>query len=147
MLLYQKRGLQSSNCSVVNIKAKKQGGIVLRRRLIVNCLHSEFRGFLIRGFSVCCHLAEIEHVITPRKITLFKYKSWTEQQIRRRQNVVISRTSVSRFEEERKLNQNEGEKLRQSNFGGEVGGFCLRFTHKFKDLPLTLLTAFNHTFS
>lgn len=63
------------------------------------------------GFSdswfLCCHLAEIEDVITPRKKTLLKYKSWTEQQIRRRQNVVISRTSVSRFKEERKLNQNE----------------------------------------
>ena len=34
---------------------------------------------------LCCHLVEIEDVITPRKITLFKYKSWTEQRIRCRQ--------------------------------------------------------------
>ena len=34
---------------------------------------------------LCCHLVEIEDVITPRKITLFKYKSSTEQQIRCRQ--------------------------------------------------------------
>ena len=73
--------------------------------------HRELFTQLLSRFSdsrfLCCHLAEIEDVITPRKITLFKYKSWTEQQIRRRQNVVISRTSVSRFEEERKLIQNE----------------------------------------
>ena len=37
-------------------KAKKQGGIVLRRPLIVSCLHSEFRSFLIRGFSVTISL-------------------------------------------------------------------------------------------
>ena len=33
----------------------------------------------ISGFSdsrfLCCHLVEIEDVITPRKITLFEYKS------------------------------------------------------------------------
>ena len=79
-------------------KSKKQDGIVLRRPLSVSCLHREFRGFLIRGFSVVISV-EIEDVITPRKITLFKYKSWTEQQIRCRQNVDISKTSVSRFEE------------------------------------------------
>ena len=36
---------------IVHIKAKnktKQDGIVLRRLLTVSCLHSEFRGFLIR---------------------------------------------------------------------------------------------------
>ena len=73
--------------------------------------HRELFTQRISGISdskfLCCHLVEIEDVITPRKITLFKYKSWTEQQIRCRQNVVISRTSVSRFEEERKLNQSE----------------------------------------
>ena len=30
-----------------NEKKKKQGGTVLRRPLLVSCLHSEFRGFLI----------------------------------------------------------------------------------------------------
>ena len=73
--------------------------------------HRELFTQRISGFSdsrfLCCHLVEIEDVITPRKITMFKYKSWTEQQIRCTQNVVISRTSVSRFEEERKLIQNE----------------------------------------
>ena len=58
--------------------------------------HCELFTQRISGLSdsrfLCCHLAEIEDVITPRKVTLFKYKSWTEQQIRRRQNVVISRT-------------------------------------------------------
>ena len=34
---------------------------------------------------LCCHLVEIEDIITPRKVTLFKYKSWTEQRIRCRQ--------------------------------------------------------------
>ena len=48
-----------TQCSVVHIKAKKkkQGGLVLRRPLIVSYLHScEFRGFLIRGFSVAMSL-------------------------------------------------------------------------------------------
>ena len=40
----------------------------------------------ISGFSdsrfLSCDLVEIEDVITPPKITLFKYTSWTEQQIR-----------------------------------------------------------------
>ena len=43
----------------------------------------------ISGFSdarfLCCHLVEIGDVITPRKITLFKHQSWTEQRIRCRQ--------------------------------------------------------------
>ena len=56
---------------------------------------------------LCFHLIEIEDVIIPRKITLFKHKARTEQRIRCRQNVVISRTPVSRLEEERELIQNE----------------------------------------
>ena len=58
---------------------------------------------------LCCHLVEIEDVITPRKVTLFKHKSWTElnSESDAGKNVVISRTSVCRFEEERKLIQNE----------------------------------------
>ena len=49
---------------------------------------------------LCCHLVEIEDVITPRKKTLFKYKSLTEQRIRCRQKCCY-------LEEERKLIQNE----------------------------------------
>ena len=43
MLLYQKRGLQSVNCSIVHKKAKKQGGKVLRRPLIVSHLQGVLR--------------------------------------------------------------------------------------------------------
>ena len=82
-----------------------------RRNSAAPAPHRELFTQRISGLSesrfLCYHLAEIEDVITPRKVTLFKYKSWTEQQIRRRQNVVISRTSVFRLEEERKLIQNE----------------------------------------
>ena len=49
---------------------------------------------------LCCHLVEIEDVITPHKKTLFKYKSLTEQRIRCRQKCCY-------LEEERKLIQNE----------------------------------------
>ena len=51
--------------------------------------HREFFTQRISRFSdsrvLCCHLVEIEDVITPRKITLLKYKSWTGQRIRWRQ--------------------------------------------------------------
>ena len=59
-------------------------------------------------------------------------------------NVIISRTSVSRLEEERKLIQNEetkDEQLRQSDFGGEVGGFYSRFRQNFN---LTKFTCHLH---
>ena len=46
-------------------------------------------------------------LITQRKVTLLKRKSRTEQRTDAGKNVVILRTSVSCFEEERKLNQNE----------------------------------------
>ena len=46
-------------------------------------------------------------LITPRKITLLKHKSRTKQRTDAGKNVVLSKTFVSRFEEERKLNQNE----------------------------------------
>ena len=56
----------------------------------------------------CAHDPPLRPFITPRKITLLKHKSRTKQRTDAGKNVVISRTSVSRFEEERKLNQNEG---------------------------------------
>ena len=43
----------------------------------MSCLQRVFRGILIR--RVCSHVAENEAVMTPRKITLLKYKSRTEQ--------------------------------------------------------------------
>ena len=58
MLLYQKRGSAAvlKLCNRSHKSKKKQGRIVLCRRLIVSSLHSEFRGFLIRGFSVAISL-------------------------------------------------------------------------------------------
>ena len=59
MLLYQKIGsaavLKLFNRSHKS-KNAEQGRSVLRRRLIVSCSLSEFRGFLIRGFSVAISL-------------------------------------------------------------------------------------------
>ena len=55
----------------------------------------------------CAHDPPLRPLITPRKITLLKHKSRTKQRTDAGKNVVISRTPVSRFEEERKLNQNE----------------------------------------
>ena len=57
MLLYQKRG-SAAVLKLLNRshKTKKQGRIAQRRRLIMSCLHSEFRVFLIRGFSVAISL-------------------------------------------------------------------------------------------
>ena len=55
----------------------------------------------------CAHDPTLRPLITPRKVTLLKRKSRTEQRTDVGKNVVILRTSVSRFEEERKLNQNE----------------------------------------
>ena len=102
---------------------KIQGGILLRRLLIVSCSHIEFQGFLIRGF--CCHLVEIEDVINSRKITLFKYKSWTEQRIRCRQKCPYFEDICFSFRGRTQINSKRGEQLRQSNSGGEIGGFYL----------------------
>ena len=57
----------------------------------------------------CAHDPPLRPLITPRKITLLKHKPSLEQNSESDagKNVVISRTSVSCFEEERKLNQNE----------------------------------------
>ena len=84
---------------------------------------------LIRGF--CYHLVEIEDVITPRKITLFKYKSWTEQRIKCRQKCRYFEDICFSFRGRTQINSKRGEQLRQSNFGGEVGGFWSHFTDKF----------------
>ena len=85
---------------------------MLRRFLIVSCLHSEFRGFLIWGF--CYHLVEIEDVITPRKITLFKYKSWTEQRIRCRQKCRYFEDICFSFRGRTQINSKRGEQLHRS---------------------------------
>ena len=53
------------------------------------------------------HDPPLRPLITPRKVTLLKRKSRTEQRTDAGKNVVILTTSVSRFEEERKLNPNE----------------------------------------
>ena len=55
----------------------------------------------------CAHDPPLRPLITPRKVTLLKHKSRTEQRTDAGKNVVILRPSVSRFEEERKLNRNE----------------------------------------
>ena len=47
MLLYQKEGYSLEIENGFAWKQKKKGGILLRRPLIVSCLNSEFRGFLI----------------------------------------------------------------------------------------------------
>ena len=84
MFLYQKGGLPSWNCLIVNINAKEA-----RRNSATSPPHRELFTQRISGFSgsmfLCCHLVEIEDVITPHDITLFKHKSWTEKRIRRRQ--------------------------------------------------------------
>ena len=57
MLLYQKKRAAVLKLFNRSHKTKKKlGGIVLRRPLIVSCLHSEFQGFLIRGFSFAISL-------------------------------------------------------------------------------------------
>ena len=68
----------------------------------------------ISGFSdsrfFYCHLVENEDVITPREITLLQYNYISLEPNRESdagKTVVISRTSVSRLVEERKLIQNE----------------------------------------
>ena len=80
---------------------------------------------------LCYHLVEIEDVITPRKITLFKYKSWTEQRIRCRQKCRYFEDICFSFRGRTQIKSKRREQLLQSNFAGEVGGFCSRFTHKF----------------
>ena len=54
----------------------------------------------------CAHDPPLRPLITPRKITLLKHLE-EKNESDAGKNVVISRTSVSRFEEKRKLNQNE----------------------------------------
>ena len=82
---------------------------------------------------LCCHLVEIKveinDVITPRKISLFKYKSRTEQRIRWRQKSRYFEDFS--FRGKTQNNTKRGEQLRQINAGGEVGGFCSRFKHEF----------------
>ena len=82
--LYQKRALQSWNWLIVDVRAKNA-----RRNSAASPPHREFLTQRFSGFSdarfLCCHLVEIENIITPHKITLFKHKSWTEKRIRRRQ--------------------------------------------------------------
>ena len=82
---------------------------MLRGPLIVSSLHMQRISRFSDPRVVCCHLVEIEHVITPRKITLLKTDVSLEPDSESDggKNVVISRTSVFRFEEERKLIQNE----------------------------------------
>ena len=53
------------------------------------------------------HLVEIEDVITPHRITLLNIRFEPKSESYAGKNVVISRTSFSRFEEERKLIQKE----------------------------------------
>ena len=55
----------------------------------------------------CAHDPPLQPLITPRKITLLKHKFEENSESDAGKNVVILRTSVSRFEEKRKLNQNE----------------------------------------
>ena len=78
---------------------------------------------------LCCHFVEIKDVITPRKIILFKYKSRTEQRIRCRQKCRYFEDFS--FRGKTQNSSKRGEQLRQSNSGGEVGGFCSRFEHEF----------------
>ena len=97
MLLYQKK-----RTAVLKLFNRSHKSNITKQNSAAPPPDRELFTQRISGFSdsrfLCSHLVEIEDVITPRKITLFKYKSWTEQRIRRRQNVVISRTSVSCFE-------------------------------------------------
>ena len=144
MLLYQKRGLQSWNCAIVHItaKKKKKRGIVQRRPLTVSCLQQRVSGLSDSRFF-CCHLVEIEDVIPPRKITLFKHQASIEQRIRCRQKCRYFEDICFSFRGRTHINSKRREQLQQSNFGGEGGGFCFAFhTH----LPLTLLIAFKPYF-
>ena len=116
MLLYQKRGLQSwNNCSIVHKKAKKK----TRRNSAAPPTRRELFTKRISGFSdsrfLCYHLVEIEDVITPRKIILFKYKTWTEQRIRCRQKCRYFEELCFSFRGRTQINSKRGEQLRQSN--------------------------------
>ena len=79
--------LQSWNCSIVHIKAKRQGRIVLHRRLIVSCLHSEFRGFLISEIGhlgLLCMASSIHPFKAPKgSKALFRwgyFQAWNARQ-------------------------------------------------------------------
>ena len=103
-------------------KQNKQGRIV----------QGEFRGFLIRGFSVAISL-KLRMKINPRKITLFKHKSRTEGRITCRQTCCYLEDICFSFRGRTQINSQRGEQLRQSNSGGdlEVEGFCSRFADNF----------------
>ena len=95
--------------------------------------HRDLFTQLISRFSdsrfLCCHLVDIKDVITPRKITLFKYKSRTEQRIRCKQKCRYFEDFS--FRGKTQNNSKRGEQPGQSNSGGEVGGFCSCFAHEF----------------
>ena len=107
MFLYQKRGLQPWNCLIVNINAKEA-----RRNSAGSLPHRELFTQRISGFSdsrfLCCHLVEIEDVITPHDITLFKHKSWTEKRISRRQKCRYFEDIFFSFLERTQINSKRG---------------------------------------
>ena len=110
-----------------------------RRNSAAPPTHREFFTQRISGFSdsrfLCCPLFEAEDVITPRKITLFKYKSWTEQQIRCRQKSRYFEDSCFSFRGRTQIKSRRCEQLRQSKFWR--GGRGILFAFHGQILTLT----------
>ena len=83
-----------------------------RRRSAASPPHHELFTQRISGFSdskfLCCNLVEIEDVITPHKITLFKHKSWTEKRIRCRQKCRYLADIFFSFRGRTKINSKQG---------------------------------------
>ena len=120
------------------------GRIVHHRLPIMSCLQSVFRGILIRCFS-----APISLWLTPRKITLLKYKSRTEQWIRCEAKMSLCQGHLCLVWWRGELKSTTAaKKLWRGSRGG--GGGCVlvaRLNFNKIHVPLELFAAFNHTFS